>query len=132
MDSVKLKGIEEWPAPTFLKQVRGFLGFANFYRKFIPGYSTIAQLLHDLTKKTSNWEWKTSHERAFLEIKRLFSKEPILQMPDPTKKFMLATNASLWATRAVLMQEDINGEWHPCSFSSQSFSPTKRNYKIYN
>ena len=57
MDPVKLKGIEDWPEPSSVKGVRSFLGFANFYRRFIPNYSELTRPLHELTKKDKQWEW---------------------------------------------------------------------------
>ena len=55
MDPTKLDGIRNWPTPTKVKDVRSFLGFANFYRKFIGDYSNIARPLLDLTKKDTLW-----------------------------------------------------------------------------
>ena len=59
-------------------------------------------------------------------------KEPVLQLPDLTKPFTIATDASKYASGGVLLQKDSNGEWHPCSYPSQSFAPAERNYNIYN
>ena len=59
MDSVKLGGIRHWPTPTMVKQVQSFLGFGNFYRKFISHYSDLAQPLNNLTKKSKKFEWTT-------------------------------------------------------------------------
>ena len=60
MDPTKLDGIRNWPTPTKVKDVRSFLGFANFYRKFIGDYSNIACPLLDLTKKDTPWNWNNS------------------------------------------------------------------------
>ena len=57
MDPVKLQGIQDWPTPTSVKGVRSFLGFANFYRRFISKYSDLARPLHELTKKDHPWNW---------------------------------------------------------------------------
>ena len=59
-------------------------------------------------------------------------KKPILQLPDTSKPFAIATDASKYASGGVLLQTDSNGEWHPCSYLSQSFCPAERNYDIYN
>ena len=69
MDSAKLAGIKTWPEPTTVKQVRSFLGFANFYRKFIGNYAEIASPLHDLTKKDTPFEWTKSQQHAFDTLK---------------------------------------------------------------
>jgi hypothetical protein len=68
---------------------------------------------------------------SFEKLKQCFLSEPVLQNPDPSWQFALATNASLVATGAVLLQTDENGAYHPCRYLSQSFNPTKWNYQIY-
>ena len=125
MDPVKVKGIAEWPTPSKVKDVQSFLGFANFYRQFIPGYSNIAQPLIDLTKKNTPWEWSPKCERVFDVLKKIFCMQPILKMPDPSAPFSIATNASKHATGGVLMQQDTNGDWKPCAFLSQSLNPAE-------
>src|SRR5438132_9547576 len=62
MDPAKLSGISDWKQPTTVKEVRSFLGFANFYRKFIAVYSHIAKPLHNLTKRDQKWEWSDECE----------------------------------------------------------------------
>jgi hypothetical protein len=64
-------------------------------------------------------------------MKTKFQKEPVLLMPDPTKPFIVESDASKYASGAVLRQQDGNGDWHPCSYISKSFSETERNYEIY-
>ena len=64
-------------------------------------------------------------------MKELFAQELVLLIPDPTKLFALATDASKHASGGLLMQKDINGDWHPCGYISQSFSDAERNYQIY-
>ena len=81
MDPVKLGGIRDWPTPTTVKQVQSFLGFGNFYRKFISHYSNLAQPLNDLTKKDKKFEWTTECQEAFDILKRQFTEEPILYPP---------------------------------------------------
>ena len=58
-------------------------------------------------------------------------KEPVLQLPNLTKPFAIATDASKHASGGVLLKKDMNGEWHPCSYLSQSFGPAEQNYDIY-
>ena len=132
MDPTKLSGIAEWPTPTKVKDVRSFLGFANYYRRFIGYYSNIARPLIDLTKKEKQWNWMTSCQTAFDRLKEEFAKEPVLTLLDLDKPFTITTNASKDASGGILLQADSNGEWHPCSYLSQSFSPAERNYNIYN
>ena len=124
MDSGKLKGIKEWPVPTTVKQVRGFLGFGNFYRRFIKHFSEVAKPLNDLLKKDRRFEWTEACQNSFDELKKRFTEEPVLAMPDHTKPFQIECDASKYASGAVLTQLDSNGDRHPCAFISKTFSPT--------
>ena len=65
MDPVKVAGVSEWPIPTTKKEVQSFLGFTNFYWRFIEGFSQIAHPLFDLTKADSTFQWSTEEELAF-------------------------------------------------------------------
>ena len=114
-----------------MKQVRGFLGFGNFYRRFIQHFSEIAKPLNELLKKDRTFEWTQECQRSFDELKKRFTEEPVLAMPDHTKPFQIECDASKYATGAALTQLDSNGDRHPCTFISKTFSPTERNYEIY-
>ena len=131
MDARKLKGIRDWPTPTTVKEVRGFLGFGNFHWRFIRHYSNIAKPLNDTTKKDQPFNWTTKCQQAFEELKKRFTEEPVLMMPDQTKPFQIKCNASKYASGVVLTQIDGNGNWHPCAFISKTFSETERNCEIY-
>lgn len=131
MDPVKLQGIADWPTPTMVKQVRGFLGFGNFYQKFIDHFSEMARPMVELTRKDMKWHWDEEQENSFQQMKAKFLSAPVLQMPDKTKPFAVECDASKAATGAVLRQRDANREWHPCGYLSQSLNPAERNYKIY-
>ena len=106
MDPGKLKGISEWPDPTMVKQTRGFLGFGNFYRRFIRHFSEIAKPLNDLLKKDVKFEWTSACKKVFEELKKCFTEEPVLIMPDHTKPFQIESDASKYASGAVLSQLD--------------------------
>ena len=131
MDPVKLGGIRDWPTPTTVKQVRSFLGFGNFYRKFISHYSDLARPLNNLTKKDWKFEWTPECQNAFDTLKRRFTKEPVLLMPDQTKPFQIEADTSKVATGAVLTQLDTNGDRHPVAFLLKTFTETERKYEIY-
>ncbi|ESK89783.1 hypothetical protein Moror_16820 [Moniliophthora roreri MCA 2997] len=131
MDLVKLAGIADWEPPQTVKGVRAFLGFGNFYRKFIGKYAHLTRPLNDLLQKNWKFDWTTQCQLAFDLLKAKFLSEPILVMPDVDKPFVIEADASKWATGAVLRQKGADGEWHPCGYLSKSFSPTERNYKIY-
>jgi RNase H-like domain found in reverse transcriptase/Integrase zinc binding domain/Reverse transcriptase (RNA-dependent DNA polymerase) len=131
MDAVKLGGIRDWPVPTTLKQTRSFLGFGNFYRKFISHYSKLARPLNDLTKKNKKFEWSTECQEEFDTMKKQFTEELVLLMPDQSKPFQIESDTSKVATGAVLPQLDLNGDRHPVAFLSKTFSETERKYEIY-
>jgi hypothetical protein len=95
MDPSKLSGISDWPSPKTVKQVRSFLGFCNFYRRFIYRFSHMAKPLTELTKKGKLFEWTQECEDAFQLMKAQFLKAPVLRMPDPTQPLYLETDASL-------------------------------------
>ena len=131
MDPVKLKAIHEWPSPKTVKQVQAFLGFGNFYRRFIRDYSTIARPLTELTRKDKVFDWSSECESAFQCLKTRFMEEPVLKIPDPLAPFQVECDASKVATGAVLRQQGPTGFWHPCAFLSKSFTSAERNYQIY-
>ena len=124
MDPVKLNGIKDWPTPTTVKQVRSFLGFGNYYWQFIHGYGNLTRPLNNLLQ-TPEWQ------DAFDTLKLRFTKSPVLLMPDSSKPFVLETDTSLFASGAVLWQQDSNGDWHPCAYLSKSFNDTEHNYEIW-
>ena len=91
----------------------------------------MAKPLNDLLKKDQKFKWTDDCQRAFDELKKRFTEEPVLMMPDQTKPFQIETDASKYATGAVLTQLDSNGARHPILFISKTFSPAERNYEIY-
>ena len=131
MDKKKLEAIEKWKPPTSVKGIWSFTGFTNFYRKFIPSFSNIVTPLNLLTWKGKPWKWTPLQQAAFNKLKLIFSSAPILQIPNVTCPFSIMTDASLLATRAILLQADANQDLHPCTYFSQTFSPAQRNYDIY-
>ncbi|ESK95610.1 hypothetical protein Moror_12582 [Moniliophthora roreri MCA 2997] len=131
MDPIKLAGIAEWEPPQTVKGVRVFLGFGNFYRKFIGKYTQLTRPLNDLLQKNWKFKWTRECQIAFDLLKAKFLSEPILVMPDIDKPFIIEADASKWATGAVLRQKGTDGEWHPCGYLLKSLSPLERNYEIY-
>ena len=63
MDPVKVQGVADWPTPTHVKEIQSFLGFVNFYRQFIRGFSDTSRLLHALTRKSKKWSWGPLNKR---------------------------------------------------------------------
>ena len=131
MDPTKLKAVEQWKPPKSVKAVRSFIGFCNFYQKFIPNFSALTRPLHDLTRKGVSFRWGKEQDNAFIKLKEMFLSAPVIKMPDTTKPFFIMTNASLTASGGILMQKDSNGDLHPCAYHSTTFSPAEWNYDIY-
>ena len=130
-DPVKVKGFADWPVPKSVKEVWSFLGFGNLYRKFIAKFSTLAAPLNNLLKKDTPFEWTSDTQHSFNELKQQLTSAPVLMMPDQTKPFQIKSNASKYASGAVLTQLDSNGDQHPAAFLSKTFNETKWNYEIY-
>ncbi len=101
----KLSAIRDLPRPTSTTEVCQFLGLTGYYRKFVPHYSTTAKPLSHLTKKDLPFEWDAAAEKAFCLLRDLLQEPPILIYPDPTKPYVLFTDASKVAWGTVLMQE---------------------------
>ena len=131
MSPVKLKAIQEWSPQANVKAVWSFLGFYNFYQKFIPSFFDIARSLLDLTKQSTPWTWGPDQEKAFWNLQATFTRQLVLAFSNISKPFTLMTNSSLTTSGAVLMQLNTNENIQPCGYLSQTFSPTKWNYNIF-
>jgi len=132
MDEKKLSGVLEWLVLTKVKQVQAFLGFANFYCRFIKNFAKISKLLSNLTKKNCIWNWGIEQQNAFEALKKAFTTAPVLRIPNDKDLFKLSTDASNFATGTVLLQKDMQTNlWHPIAFFSKLLDVHERNYEIY-
>ena len=104
-DPEKVQAVKEWPVPTDLKQVCGFVALASYYRKHIAHFADIARPLHRLSCKDTPWVWGEEQQRAFEELKEKLSTAPLVKAPLPEGKFVLDTDASDEGLGAVLQQE---------------------------
>ena len=87
--------------------------------------------MNKLLQKDQPFIWDDATQQAFDEMKKCFTEEPVLMMLDQTWPFQIECDALKYASGAVLTQLDVNGDWHPCAFISQTFSPMEQNYEIY-
>ena len=126
----KLQAIRDWATPQNVTDVRSFLGFTNYYRKFIRGYSDIAGPLTDLTKKDMAWQWGPYQRQAFNAMKDAFCRAPILIFPDPKLQYTIATDASGTGAGGTLLQDQGNG-LRPLAFLSRRLKPTEQKYSAY-
>ena len=131
MDPKKVQCIVDWEDPKDLKDVQAFLGFANFYRRFIKNFSRIARPLVALTKKNAKFDWSRACSNAFSKLKNAFISAPVLRHFDPSREIFVEVDASDHVSAAVLSQKDDGGTLHPVAFMSKKHEPAECNYEIY-
>ena len=131
MDPVKIQAIQEWETPTNVKEVLSFLGFGNFYRRFITAFSKLSGPLTELTKKDAPWKWDDKCQKTFQDLKDAFAKEPVLRHYDPDDEIQVEVDASDQMVGGVLSQKDENGVWKPVAYFSSKMIAAELNYQIY-
>jgi hypothetical protein len=131
MDPAKVSAVQQYPIPSKVKEIQAFLGFCNFYRRFVKDYSTIARPLFNLTMKDTPFIWGPSQQSAFDTLLHAFTSAPVLTLPDHDKPFRLITDASDFATGAILEQPDALNRWHPVAYHSKALLPAEQNYEIH-
>ena len=129
IEQEKIKAVKEWRTLTKLKDMESFLKFANFYRYFIQNFSYIARPLNELKGK-KDWKWEEKHQKAFNELKKKITSQPVFSLSRREEKFRVETDASGHAIGGVLSQEQ-DGKWKPIVFLSRTMQLAERNYKIY-
>ena len=123
----------EWPTPTSRKQLQRFLGFANFYRRFIRDYSRVATPLTKLTSMKIPFRWSPAAEAMVSELKYLFSSAHVLIHPDSSAQFVVEVDASDSGVEAVHSQRTTSDQkQHPCAFFSRQLSVAEMNYDVGN
>jgi len=127
-DPAKIEVVEKVRAPKNRKELQRFLGLSGYYRRFVEGYASIAEPLTRLLKKDLKYEWAEEQQRAFEELKKRLTSQPVLSMPDWSKPFILQPDASGVALGAVLSQKDDEGREHVVRYASRVLSPAEKNY----
>eukprot|EP00253_Pinus_taeda_P033595 PITA_33595 len=128
VDLAKVQVIQDWPAPTTLTELRNFLGLANFYRRFVLGFSHITWPLSQVTKggAKEKFFWSESQQKAFIELKDHLCTTPVLTLLDLQQPFDVKTDASDYAIGAVLTKHG-----HLVAYHSETLSDTIRKYPNY-
>ena len=126
MDGAKVAAIRDWLAPTKVTKLRSFLGLANYYRRFIMGYSKIASSLMDLLKKERKWEWDAECQATFQKLKDAITSKPVLRLPDLEFPFEVHMDVSNRALGGVLVQEG-----HLVAFESQKLNAAEQRYSAH-
>ncbi|KAK3525790.1 hypothetical protein QTP70_007547 [Hemibagrus guttatus] len=134
MDVVKIRAVMEWPAPTTVRELQRFLGFADFYRRFIHNYSSVAGPLTSLLRgKPKKLAWMDQAQVAFQQLKDCFTRAPILRHPDPDLPFVVEVDASSSGLGAVLSQRHGEpGKLHPSAYYSRKLTAAEANYDVGN
>jgi len=112
-DPVKTQAIWDWATPKKIKEIQCFLGFCNFYRRFIEGFSRTAKLLYAKTKKEciGNWEWGDKKQQAFDELRTKLTTAPVLIYFNPLATTKIETDASKYGCSGILSQQCQDGKW---------------------
>ena len=128
-DPEKIRLINEWPRPTNLKQLRGFLGLTGYYRKFVQGYAKIAAPLNFLTRKNHQFVWTSDCQEAFEKLKEILTSPPILAMPNDDGMFIVDTDAAEHSIGCVLSQVQ-NGQERVIAYAGRVLSKNEVNYCV--
>ena len=136
-DESKIEAIKNWPTPIMVTDIRSFLGFMGYYRRFIPKYVQVACPLHELTlgenvgKKKAAIKWDSRCQRAFDDLKTLCTMAPILAYADFTKPFKLHTDACSTGLGAVLYQTREDGTEAVIAYASRSLNKAESHYPAH-
>jgi transposase InsO family protein len=123
VDDSKVATVRDWPVPQNVSKLRSFLGLANYFRRFIQGYSTLVAPLTALTGDTRQWQWTPQCQAAFEGVKHALTNAPVLILPDTSKPYEIWSDASIYGTGAVLLQDG-----YAVAYTSRKFTPAETNY----
>ena len=130
-DPAAVSKIQEWMPPRNKEELQSFLGFANYYRDFIPFHAAKVQPMQELLRKNQHFYWKEKHQEAFDSVKQALADATALAAPNEEGRFVLDTDASAVAIAGILHQEqEYNGKTilRPIVYGSKSLTRTQMNY----
>ena len=132
VDPAKVEAVKEWPVPASVSDVRSFLGFVGFYRKFINNHSKIVAPMSDLTKECNGkiFKWNAEAQEAFEKMKAALCAAPILVLPDPRLPYVVTTDASGYAIGACISQDQGKG-LQPIAYMSKKMLPAETRYPVH-
>ncbi|GJP48243.1 hypothetical protein CLOM_g7544 [Closterium sp. NIES-68] len=130
VDPKKIEAVRTWKTPENVKELQQFLGFANYYNRFVPQYAKLAAPLTNLLKKNTPYKWETKHQEAVEQLKQALTSAPVLILPDPERDYVIEADASDQAVGAVLMQDQENG-LQPIAYLSKKLHGAELNYPIH-
>jgi len=129
-DPSKTDAVAQWPTPQSRREVQQFLGLANYYRRFVKNFASIAKPLQRLTEKNSNFDWNIECQNAFDKLRACLISPPVLSYPDYSRRFILDTDASDVGIGAVLSQIRDDGSEVVVSYASRSLSRPEQRYCV--
>jgi len=130
-DPEKIKSISEWPVPRNVKDLRKWLGLANYLHKYSHDYAAKVRPLTHLLKKDVEWSWTPEVAASFNEVKQSLTSAPVLALPDHTKPFSVVCDASDFAIGSALMQVDDSGRNRVISYQSRLLKAAEKNYPVH-
>ncbi|CAI7798028.1 unnamed protein product [Closterium sp. NIES-53] len=130
VDPKKIEAVRTWKTPENVKELQQFLGFANYYNRFVPQYAKIATPLTNLLKKNTPFKWEDVHQQAMEQLKTALTSAPVLILPDTEKDYVIEADASDQAVGAVLMQDQGKG-LQPIAYLSKKLHGAELNYPIH-
>ncbi|KAL0554728.1 hypothetical protein IC582_008656 [Cucumis melo] len=125
MEEGKIAVIRDWAVSKSVSELRSFLGLANYYCRFVEGFSKRASPLTELLKKDVHWSWDPECQATFDDLKQAMMERPLLGIANVTKPFKVEINASDYALGGVLLQ---NG--HPIAYESRKLNAAERRYTV--
>ncbi len=126
-DPAKLECVAAWAQPTGVREVRTFLGFANYFRRFIADFASVAAPLESLLRQGVRFSWGDQHQAAFDGLRTRLLSAPVLRLPDGRRPYRVETDASDTRVAAVLLQQH-EGQWHPVAFLSRRLTGAEQRY----
>ncbi|GJP86628.1 hypothetical protein CLOP_g16628 [Closterium sp. NIES-67] len=130
VDPKKIEAVRTWKTPENVKELQQFLGFANYYNRFVPQYAKIAAPLTNLLKNDTPYKWEPKHQEDVEQPKQALTSAPVLILPNPERDYVIEADASTQAVGAVLMQDQGNG-LQPIAYLSKKLHGAELNYPIH-
>ena len=123
VDPKKVAIVQDWPVPTGIALLRSFLGLANYFRKFIPGWAALVAPVQYLTKKDKSFVWSAECDEAFKGVKKALTSAPVLALPDLNSRFEVTCDACGVGLGAVLVQAG-----RPIAFEGNRMTEAEQKY----
>lgn len=130
VDSDKISIVRDFPRPDTPKKVKSFLGLANYYRRFILGFSILSAPLRGLLAKDKPFIWNANCERAFLDLKTALTTAPVLALPQLNKPYILTTDACSSGLAYILSQKDAEGSEHVICYGGRGLRSHETRYGV--